>query len=211
MNHKGDLAMILRTFLHPWISRIRHIIRDPGYTTDYNEWRNQLILNRVNLYAWIILMLSILFLPLYLYYFLVLERPETILSPIDQTPLSPEAIAEIWNIYWNGIYIFTILIILLILFIRAQSRKWLKQYPRVVFISFSLLFSVVPQIIWLFWGELVPPYWETYFLAQAMFIPVHWRLHLISQVSAIALHFSVGFIHFGRMAEGTGFDTLYDL
>lgn len=150
---------------------------------EFLAWRQQFFPGRIQLLAWIVLIVLILV--------TVLNLKVTIpgLNATGDPKLAFDA--DRLQAYLETA-ISQIVSVFLGLLITQSS--WVRQTPIQVFLLFNALVIFPPQVTAALRGEVSfdGATWLIYFAVQAILIPVHWRLHIISQVVTLG-YFAIAF------------------
>ncbi|MBZ8182734.1 sensor histidine kinase [Oscillatoria salina] len=172
-----------------WTSLRKQIqrLKTASVSEDYEKWRRNFLLQRLNLTYWIAAIASPTFLALDLFSAQVFNAggdPNRLVSPEE---------IQLWVFEYAATELCLFLGILLL------RIPWARLYPIWLFLGFSWSLTLLPQILATFRGEaeLNNLAWMLVFLTQAALIPVCWRLHLISQIVSVGYYFSISLFVLG--------------
>jgi class 3 adenylate cyclase len=154
------------------IHKFKSLLRTPDWSEgkNYEAWRCQFVLQRLNLGLGLAILAYLSF----------------ILLQLNSLFFNPEEFRLPWLV--------TQIIVELCLFISLVilQTSWGQQRPGLIFLLFSWVVTLSPQVRATFYGLSQPSIieWPLMFFAQATLIPVCWRLHLISQLGVLFYYFS---------------------
>ena len=163
--------LVMRT-LKRWISTVKPI----STSSEFLAWRQQFLPGRLQLLAWVVLIILILVTMLHL----TVTIPSLNASGDPKVAFSADRLrAYLANTISQILSVFVGVLI-------TRSR-WIRQSPERVFLLFNALVLLPMQVVAAFRGEVSfdSEIWLIYFAIQAILVPVHWQLHLLSQVVAI--------------------------
>ncbi len=141
-----------------------------SWSADYEAWRRRFLRNRLRLTFWIALGVVV-----------------TVIILLLAMVALNQAISSAW------ITTYTVVGLCLLTCLALLKTPLGYRYPEVLFLGFSLVVILVPQIGSALIGDAKPNAytWTFAFLSQATLMPVHWRLHLVSQLSAPACYLAI--------------------
>ncbi len=162
----------------------------PFESADYLAWRHRFLTNRVRLCLWVAVpcFITVVIQNSHQLFFDAQEFDEEIIRYFGNPDL-PDRVRQLTMI---TNFVIGVLLTACLIF---QRTRWGQRYPAAVFLCFSWLMTLTPQIVGTHMG--LPDsgggggVWFLVFLAQATLIPVHWRLHLASQLGAFAYYVGV--------------------
>ncbi len=143
-----------------------------SFSTDYENWRDRFLLNRLSLGLWIALVLNITSILLDLVNFVF---------GTDIPKLG------------EGLILSAVQGLFLLACFALYRSHWGQRHPAVIFLGLSWSLTLVIQVGATLNGFAAPciGIWSITFLAQAVLMPVRWRLHLVSQLVLLAYYFGV--------------------
>jgi signal transduction histidine kinase len=161
----------------------------PFESADYLAWRHRFLTSRVRLCLWVAVpcFITVVIQNFHQLFFDAQEFDEEIIRYFGNPDL-PDRVRQL-TVVTN--FVIGVLLTACLIF---QRTRWGQRYPAIVFLCFSWLMTLTPQIVGTHMG--LPDsggggVWFLVFLAQATLIPVHWRLHLASQLGAFAYYVGV--------------------
>ena len=163
--------MVMRT-----LKRLIPTAKPIPASSEFLAWRQRFLPGRLQLLAWIVLIVFILATVLHL----------TVIIPSLNASGDPKVAFSAERL---RVYLITTISQISSVFVGvliAQSR-WIRQTPERVFLLFSAMVLLPIQVVAAFRGEVSfdGEIWLIYFAIQAILVPVHWQLHLLSQVMTI--------------------------
>jgi signal transduction histidine kinase len=145
-------------------------------SSEFLAWRQQFLPGRLQLLAWIVLIVLILVTVLNL----------TVTIPSLNASGDPKFAFGAARL---RVYLTTTISQILSVFVGVlvtQSR-WIRQTPERVFLLFNALVLLPMQVVAALRGEVSfdGEIWLIYFAIQAILVPVYWQLHVLAQVVAL--------------------------
>jgi signal transduction histidine kinase len=145
-------------------------------SSEFLAWRQQFLPGRLQLLAWVVLIVLILVTVLHL----------TVSIPSLNASGDPKFAFGAARL---RAYLTTTISQILSVFVGVlvtQSR-WIRQTPERVFLLFNALVLLPMQVVAALRGEVSfdGEIWLIYFAIQAILVPVYWQLHVLAQVVAI--------------------------
>jgi len=140
--------------------------KDEIETLDYEAWRRHFLKERLRLGIVLALVLYLSFTVLEISYW--------------------RSNSDAFNINWLRMQL--VVEVCLLLCLGLLQTPFGRRHPGVMFLIFSWLLGLSPQIRDTFSGVLMPSFlvWPLVFLGQATLISVYWPLHLLSQLGVLA-------------------------
>lgn len=160
----------------------------PFESADYLAWRHRFLTNRVKVCLWVAVpcFITVVIQNFYEIFINAQEFDQEIIRYFGNPDL-PDRVRQL-TVITN--FVIGVLLTACLIF---QRTRWGQRYPAVVFLCFSWLMTLTPQIVGTHLGlpDVGGGVWFLVFLAQATLIPVHWRLHLVSQLGAFVYYVGV--------------------
>lgn len=145
-------------------------------SSEFLVWRQQFLPGRLQLLAWVVLIVLILVTALHL----------TVTIPSLNASGDPKVAFGVDRL---RTYLTNTISQILSVFVGVliTRSRWVQQRPEQVFLLFNALVLLPMQVVAAFRGEVSfdSEIWLIYFAIQAILVPVHWQLHLLSQAVAV--------------------------
>lgn len=145
-------------------------------SSEFLIWRKQFLRERLQLLAWIVVIIFLLAITLHL----TVIIPSLNASGDPNVAFAGDRLRTYWMATISQIASVSIGVLL-------TKSRWIRKTPKRVFLLFATLVLLPIQVVAAFRGEVSfdGEIWLIYFAMQAILVPVYWQLHLLSQVVTI--------------------------